>query len=151
MTTTTTLMADLVVRDPHGRLVALVEVKAGPPMTWEMASRSRDLVLGGNVSVPYFLLVSEEAAFLWALLQAGGEAPQATSCRMGEIIARYWPSRPVGSRITSDQLTFITRLWLLDLAEAFADELNDEASRCLAHEGLVEAMHGGTVLSEASA
>lgn len=150
--TMTTAQADIVVRNPQGRAIAVVEIGERDRLTPAVVSRVRRQWMPAFGPPPlYFLLLSPDQAFVWKGDSSHCEDEPAAAFAMEEIIARYWPSRQAGTRIRHSQLELIATLWLMDLTQAYSEQLATGPDAELARTGFIDAIHGGSVVTETGA
>src|SRR4051794_13702754 len=108
---------DLVISGPRG-IVAAVEVKNRQNLTPEVATALRRSMLAHGV-VPraqYFVLVSQDRAYLWRASDTDPDAPPAHQIPMKAIVKRYLPRDLVGVWLRSAELEIVVSQWLHDLA-----------------------------------
>lgn len=111
--------ADIIVLNPAGRAVAVVEVKNRRDLTPEVAVQlRRNLVVHGLVPPgPYFLLISQDVGYLW-LASAGPlpHDPPALEFEVQPVILRYLTWFDGSRRLTGSALELVVAQWLDDLA-----------------------------------
>jgi hypothetical protein len=150
--TMTLAQADIVVRNPQGRTVAVVEVKERPALTPAGAVQVyHQWVTVSGSPPPYFVLLSPDTAFVWKCDGSRCDDRPAAVLPMQRIISRYWPSRQDGNRIRHGQLELIGRVWLMDLVQAYSEELGSDPESELVRIGFVDAVHGGSIAAGSGA
>ena len=115
------MRADIVVHGPDGTPVAIVEVKNREELSADVAAvLRRNLVLHGlPASVPFFVLVSQEAGFLWKDgPQQDPGSPPTQQFSMRNVLRRYLPKLDPNDRLRGLQLELLVQQWLSDLANS---------------------------------
>lgn len=141
---------DVVVQGGDGFPVLVVEVKNRENFPREVASALRQAFLDhglGNTAA-YFMLLSQDVGYLWqqADVSANAHLPHEFSTR--NLLRRYLPDAGSPARLGGAQLELVVTQWLRDLAE-HGSHAQEEPERTLATTGLLAAIEGATVLSEA--
>jgi hypothetical protein len=142
----TALRADIIAHRPNGALAAIVEVKNREGLDRQAASALRENMIsrGALPEVPFFMIASQEKAYLWTDGQPGnGSADPDVELDIKKALSDYIP-RDISGRLHRDELEFIIYNWLLDLALAERTPEN-EAENALVKAGFVDAIRGATL------
>jgi len=142
---------DIVIQNPDGQFVAVVDVKSYKNLTPEIATALRRTRMLHTLlpQTPYYLLVSQEKGFLWKnAWREGPETPPTYEFPMDSVITRYRKSKqeekPFGRELESLALR-----WLHDLADAKV-WANEEPEKTLALSGFTDSVKEGMVMVEVS-
>lgn len=148
------IMADIVVQAADGDLVAFVEVKNRQHLTAGIATMLRQNVLAhGGMSwrVPFFLILSQDAGFLWdqRVQPLDPSSLPGVQFSMVPVIQYYLPSFANGERLGGSQVELAVAQWLSDLARGI-ESRPIEPEAALATTGFLELIKGGRVDMEMS-
>lgn len=142
---------DIVIQNPDGQFVAVIDVKSYKDLTRDVATELRRVRMLHTLlpQTPYYLLVSQERGFLWKnAWREGPETPPNFEFPMDSVIARYRKSKqeekPFGRELESLALR-----WLHDLADANV-RTNEEPEKTLDLAGFTDSVKEGTVMVEVS-
>jgi len=142
---------DIVIQNPDGQFVAVVDVKSYKNLTPEIATALRRTRMLHTLlpQTLYYLLVSQEKGFLWKnAWREGPETPPTYEFPMDSVITRYRKSKqeekPFGRELESLALR-----WLHDLADAKV-WANEEPEKTLALSGFTDSVKEGMVMVEVS-
>ena len=141
--------ADILLRNPRGEAIAVVEAKGAMNLTPALAMdiRRRMLAHGLPAHLPYFLLLSQERGYLWQDSQAlRSDTPPTVELPMAGVVKRYFPAEP-GTRLHGVQLELLLVQWLADLA-AGASVSESEPERSLEKVGFLDAIREAQVMHE---
>ena len=112
-----TMRPDIVIHKPNGSLVAYVEVKNRAAMDPEIATALRRNLIAHNFlpDAPYFMLLSQEKAYLWTNRGSRDSsiAPD-VEIPIKEILENYLP-KEVHGRLRGKELAIAVYAWLSDL------------------------------------
>lgn len=139
-----TLGTDIIIHR-NGGPIAGVEVKNREDLSPDLAANLRRNMLAHHVipAVPFFLLVSEDKAYLWTEQdRLGPEAPPSYELSMKRVVERFFPDRPSG-RLRGAELELLVFIWLGELSGA-RNGLADKESP-LALSGFADAIRGATI------
>lgn len=140
--------ADVLVKGLDGRPVAVVEVKNRPDLRAGIAaSIRRNLITHGmvNQSVPYFLLVSQDAGFLWdQRSKSHPDDPPAVEFSMEPVVGYYVRWLAPDTRLDGSALEFVVANWLADQSIGNGPAF-PETTEQLAAVGFLEAVEGAMV------
>lgn len=134
---------DIVVTESSGRPVLLVEVKArrGVDREWAAKLRRNLQAHGTTPAAPYFMILTNEAAFLW--LADGPDELEVTlpdaEARTKDLLGRDL------SEVDGRGLEFHVTSWLASLARGDSGVQSEAARDFLVGTGLVAAMQGAHV------
>lgn len=114
-----TYIADLVVRDPNGQFIALIEVKNWQNPNFEMAVAQLNAIIATE-TIPYaqfFLILSQEKRFLWKNPN-GKKIKQSPDVEfsMTNVINRYVAEQNKGTWLKDYQLESLLLRWLIELS-----------------------------------
>lgn len=141
-------VADIIVRDQNGWIVAAVEIKNATSLDAQVASRfRRNLLTHGFLDErpPYFILVSQDEGYVWDQRLAGAaDDPPTAAFSMRPVVNHYAPWLASESRLSSSSLEIVVGRWLSDLAADSAPEL-PEVTEALAATGLLHVLGGAAV------
>ena len=146
-----TYRADILLASPSGEPIVAVEVKNREGLSREVATRLRRNMLahGLLLDLPYFLLVSQDAGFLWKGQDEEGLAGAPTQqFSMRGVLLRYLPGLQIQERLPGSQLQLVVLKWLVDLTELRV-EPSEEPEKSLALSGFLESVKGARVTAEA--
>jgi hypothetical protein len=145
---------DIGVYGQDGRLVLVVEVKAGTGISLDSAAGLRtNLLAHGLLSdAPYFLLASPRNLLLWKS-ETPANGPADFMASADPVLRDYLPTRTgQGGTFRSESLQLAMLSWLGDLASAVrTPDLSSEPDRMIVDSGLYDAIHFGEVKSEVPA
>ena len=114
----TATVADILIHQTNGPLLAAIEVKNREHLTRAIAMTIRISQLSQGVlpEARYFFMVSEDYGYLWkdAAVRDSRANPD-RSCSMKEIIDAYMAHRP-SRRLSGDELQSVIYAWLMDVA-----------------------------------
>ncbi|HKW21494.1 MAG TPA: hypothetical protein VJO13_08980 [Ktedonobacterales bacterium] len=140
---------DLVVRNDHGNLVALVEIKNAKSFPIEFAASLAEQMLedGALAEIPYLLVVSQDIGFLWRDARAEAvTAADAIQFDMVHVLDRYLHGDN-SRRLVEDELVLRVQQWLIELSLGRVS-VTSEPDRTLAALGFLNAIRGGLVTGE---
>lgn len=130
---------DIVIQDPDGQFVAVVEIKNRQNLSREIATvlRRNSMTYSLLPQTPYFLLLSQDKGFLWKdAWREGPEVPPTYEFPMDKVIARYVSKEP-DDRLYNQELEFLALQWLTDLANG-KQKTSEEPEKTLAVAGFNE-------------
>ena len=140
--------ADVLIQGQEGWPIAMVEVKNRKGLTAEVATAiRRNLVAHGLMiqQVPYFLVVSQDAGFLWRQRkQQGPVDPPTVEFPMQPVVSYYVSWLAAGERLGGGALELIVANWLADQSVGGGPDLPETTER-LSEIGFLEAIRGATV------
>jgi hypothetical protein len=146
--------ADIVVRAPDQRVIAIGEAKGGQSPSPELAARYRESFVGhSNVFAlaPYFLMIWREVAFLWdQRVGIDPTSPPTLEFAMAPVIAHYLPWLREGERPGATEIALAVAQWLDDLANPIPHRPSP-VSDVFAGTDFLEAIRGASVLTDAAA
>jgi len=140
---------DIVIHKPNGSLVAVVEVKNREEMNPQIATVLRRNLIAHDVlaDVPYFLLLSQDKAYLWINRRRQElDAEPDSELPMKEVLESYLPSGIEG-RLRGSELELPVYSWLSDLAFATRDPVS-RTEKILAKSGFIDAIRGAILSRE---
>ena len=143
------IRTDIVVQAADGGVLALVEVRNRENFTPDIASvLRRNLIAHGfaNVWARYFLIVSQDAGYLWdqQSLPSGDVPPPTVEFPMRSVVERYLPSLVNDGRLSGSDLELAVAQWLWDLAHGVKDRPR-EPEAALGETDFVRLIKGGRV------
>ncbi|MBN8228092.1 hypothetical protein JYK02_11295 [Corallococcus macrosporus] len=141
--------ADIVLRSPSGKVIAVVEAKGSMKLTPTLAMqlRRRMLAHGLPATVPYFLLLTQERGFLWkGTATSHPDALPDAEFPMSKVVERYLPAGP-GARLHGTQLELLLVQWLTELALKAAPSRSGTETK-LKKLGFLDAIRGAQVMHE---
>ena len=141
---------DIVISGPRG-IVAAVEVKNRQDLTPDVAMVLRRNMLAHGVvpAAQYFLLASQDRAYLWSAADVDSNAPPAHEIPMAQVVKRYLPKDLAGQRLRSSELEFVVSQWLSDLASG--RYVPDAPDSPLVTSGFIHALRGDIIITRAGA
>lgn len=142
---------DIVIQNPDGKFVAVIEVKSYKDLTRDVATELRRNLMFHTLlpQTPYFLLMSQDKGFLWEeAWRKGPESPPTYEFPMDNVITRYRKSKQ-GEKPFGRELESLALRWLNDLAKAQI-LTNEEPEKTLALAGFTNSVKEGTVMVEVS-
>jgi hypothetical protein len=140
---------DLVIKDPDGRPIAVVEVKNRQDLSSDIAIEMRRNMLrrGLPAQVPYFLLLSQDVGYLWReSRQDNPDAPPAYEFPMDKVVKRYSHREP-GQRLYGTELELLVLQWLTNLSTK-PQKMIEEPERTLELAGFNDSIKEAMVLIE---
>jgi hypothetical protein len=139
--------ADIVVRNPRGENVLIVEVKNRPHLTDRVATALQEPFLRLLTPNVFFMLVSQDLGYIWRADDAS-KIPEPPIARfsMQPIIARYWPRGVEQGRLRENELEMVVQQWLRD-ASTGAPEVPEEADQALERTGLSAAIRRASLVN----
>lgn len=146
-----TAKTDILVKDPNGAPIAVIEVKSRENLSrYIAAALRRNMIAHGLLTdVKYFLLVSQDKGFLW---KNGGQAPidspPTYEFSMSEVVRKYLAKMQSKERLKEAQLELLVFQWLNDLLES-ERKPRKEPGTTLARSGFLDALKGGQITVEA--
>lgn len=143
--------ADLLISDRAGNPVATVELKNRKDMSRDVAVEfRRNLAAHGALeSTPYFLLLSQDAGYLWRNAAPGDLlALPSAEFPMRAVVERYSPRRAWSKRLRESEFSALIFRWLQSLTQPLV-AARDPAETTLDRLGLLEAMRGGAIVDQA--
>jgi hypothetical protein len=146
-----TVEADILARDSTGKSILVAEIKNRENLSPDVAANLRRNLAANNLLVPanYFLLASQDVAYLWKDADSSSpEMPPTVQFPMSNIIARYLPRIGPHERLSGSVLQMLLEQWLQDLSRAKGNG-HAEPESTLAPTGLLEALRGTVVLAHA--
>lgn len=140
--------SDIVVKDPEGWPIAMIEIKNRLGLTRSVATAIRRNMLGyGLVSrrAPFFLVVSQNAGYVWRQQSNTVlDDPPTTEFPMGPVLRHYARWLAPDQRLSGSSLEFVVANWLADQATGHGPDLQD-ATAPLDEIGFLEAIEDGIV------
>lgn len=140
---------DILIRNPQGLPVAVVEIRNRQNLSRDIAMQLRHnlAAYGIPVTVPYFLLLSQDVGFLWKEQKPENlHALPNYEFPMDKVVARYLNENS-DQRLYGSILEVLVYHWLNDLAMMPQNE-NEEPEKTLAEAGFSESIKGATVVTE---
>jgi hypothetical protein len=136
----------LISSPPLSERIAVVEINNRADLKESHGSdREARMRLGGGAA-RYFMLVSQDVAFLWDT----AEPNYVRRIEMSAIFRRFIPDLDHRERLYGFQVEMIVSAWLSELAAGWRDA-TDEPERQLADVGFLEAVRGARVHTAALA
>ena len=141
------LRPDIVVRDPEGRAVVGVEVKArqGVDASWAAQFRRNLRVHGLDGTAPFFMIVTAKDVYLWHQREphdGTAERPPDATARLRELVGDDTVPVDVDGRT----LELIVQSWLATIARMNRPaEVPAAARQLLVDSGLFDALWGSVV------
>jgi hypothetical protein len=135
-------IVDIMIRDTQGRAVAVVELKNRENLSRDIAVVIRRNLLTHSPppSAPYFLLLSQDAGFLWKGVGYDDlHASPTSEFPMKNLVSRYLPGEPANVRLRESQFELLILQWLTDLTRT-PSRLAEEPEKSLARSGFIEAI-----------
>lgn len=146
--------ADIVVRAPDQRVIAIGEAKGGQSLSPELAAQYHGNLIGhSNVFAlaPFFLMIWRDVGYLWD--QRSGSYPPSgpeITFAMAPIVAHYLPWLHEGERPGSIELALAVAHWLDDLAHPVQGRIVPSIDT-FSETDFLEAMQGASILTDAAA
>lgn len=143
---------DLVITNPNGELIAIIEIRNMSNLSREEATEIRQVLLeyGLPNQAPYFLLLSQDIGFLWKKTSSDtSDTPPTYEFPMNNIIERYL-KRKTERRLYGSELELLVLQWLLNLSTRSQQE-SEEPEKTLANSGFSKDIQGASVLLEQTA
>ncbi|MGH2487609.1 MAG: hypothetical protein ACRDHE_16530 [Ktedonobacterales bacterium] len=140
---------DLVVRNDHGNLVALVQIKNAKSFPIEFATLLAGQMLedGALAEIPYLMVLSQEVGYLWHNATTGTITPaSAVQIDMTAVLDRYLQDDR-DRRLIEAELVLRVQQWLIELSLGRIMPTS-EPDRTLATLGFLDAIRGGLVTGE---
>lgn len=137
---------DLVVRNAHGNLIALVEIKNAKSFPVEFAASLATQMLeeSGLRDIPYLMVLSQEIGFLWLNATAGAiDSEHVVRLDMTPVLDRYQREDRT-QWLTDAVLTLRTQQWLTELSMGNVQS-GAEPERTLDSLGFIRAIRAGYV------
>lgn len=137
---------DIILQNPDGQFIAVIEVKNLPDLSRDVATilRSNSMTYTLLPQTPYFLLLSQDKGFLWKeAWREGPETPPTYEFPMSQVIARY-TSRDPEDRLYEIELEFLAMQWLKDIA-AGKQKIVEEPEKTLALAGFDESIKDASI------
>ena len=150
MTTSRRRIVDILIQNPDGDPIAVIEVKNIENLTRDEATQVRRSLAdyGVPLDVPFFLLLSQDVGFLWKDSRHENlDAPPTYVFPMGNVVARF-SDRKAGEILYAAEFSILILRWLNHLTLKPQDNIK-EPERTLALSGFLEAITGANVLLEA--
>jgi hypothetical protein len=141
---------DILIWSPYNGPIATVEVKNYENLSCDIAtSLHRNLLVHGYPRrAPYFLLLSQDAGYLWKQSeQESPDAPPTLEFPMHSVVVRYLPDRDPEKRLSSSVLELLVLQWLTELTWT-PQEVIEEPERSLARSGFLESIREASVTAE---
>jgi hypothetical protein len=142
--------ADLLVSDKTGKPVVMIELKNRQDMTRNVAVHLRRNLAAHDAlgSVPYFLLLSQDAGYLWKNSPASDLlALPSAEFPMRAVVERYSPHTDGSRRLGGSEFSALVFRWLQSLTQP-SNGIQDAAETTLKEAGVLEAMRGGSVADQ---
>ena len=138
-------LPDLVIKDPEGLPIAVIEVKNRQDLSSDIAIEMRRNMLkrGLPAQMPYFLLLSQDVGYLWKA-QNYIDVPPAYTFPMENVITRYAIGAP-NRRLFNTELELLILQWLMNLREE-SKHVVEEPEKSLEDAGFNEAIKDAAVL-----
>jgi hypothetical protein len=137
-------IADIMIRDAHGRPLAIVELKNRENLSRDIAVllRRNLLVHSPPAQTSYFLLLSQDVGYLWKGI-GHDDLSASPTCEfpMKNVVSHYLPRELADVRLRESQFELLILQWLTDLARA-PSGLAEEPEKSLAKSGFIEAIQG---------
>ncbi len=146
-----TFRADILIRSPDNRIIAIIEVKNRQDLSRNIAMILRRNMMAHGLlpQTLYFVLLSQDIGFLWkGSEQENLQAPPAVEFSMKQIMDRYLPEMNPEERLRGAELELLVLQWLTDLTWG-SQETIEEPEKSLAPSKFLEAIQGATVTAEA--
>jgi len=143
--------ADLTIHSPDGDVVAIVAIINVPQTDRAVAIATRENLVNDYSlpDAPYFLLVTQDWAFLWSRSShMDPKAPPAVEIPMAPIVKSFLPNIDEDSRLHPTTLELVIFRWLLGLTTGI-DVPNGSLPAASATDGFLDAIRGGRVDMEA--
>jgi len=140
---------DILVRDPDGFPIAIVEIKNRQNLSRDVATELRRSMIahGLPARVPYFLLLSQDVGYLWKdVKQTDLDAPPTFEFPMDKVVTRYL-KEDSKQRLYGSILELLVFQWLNDLATNSGNE-SEEPEKTLALSGFSQSVKDSTILTE---
>ena len=140
---------DILIRDPEGDTIAVIEVKNLPNLTRDVATELRHNLIeyGVPARVPYFLLLSQDVGFLWKeAKETDLDAPPTYEFPMNKVVSRYF-KEDSEQRLYESILELLVFQWLNELAVRPEND-DEEPEKTLALSGFTESIKGAIILTE---
>jgi hypothetical protein len=137
---------DIVVQNPEGQFVAVVEIKNMPDLSRDLATimRRNSMTYGLLPQTPYFLLLSQDKGYLWKeAWREGPETPPNYEFPMDKVVTGYLKKEPE-ERLYNRELKYLALEWLNDLADGRRKAI-EEPEKTLAQAGFNETIKEATV------
>jgi len=141
---------DILVRDPDGFPIAIVEIKNRQNLSRDVATELRRSMVahGLPARVPYFLLLSQDVGYLWKdVKQTDLDAPPTYEFPMDKVVTRYL-KEDSEQRLYESILELLVFQWLNDLATN-PGNVSEEPEKTLALSGFSQSIKDATILTEA--
>lgn len=140
--------ADVLIQGQEGCPIAMVEVKNRQGLTAEVATAIRRNLIAHGLGIeqaPFFLLVSQDAGFLWRQWQQlRSSDPPTVEFSMHPVVSHYVSWLGTGERLGGSALEIAVANWLADQSVGGGPDL-PEATEPLSEIGFLEAIRGATV------
>src|SRR5436305_15061712 len=140
---------DILIRDPEGYPIAVVEVKNIQNLSRDVAMELRHNLIeyGIPARVPYFLLLSQDVGFLWKESNhLDPDAPPNYEFPMDKVVTRYLKEH-TERRLYESILGLVVFQWLNDLVINPGNK-DEEPEKTLALSGFIESIKDATILTE---
>lgn len=144
-----TFIPDLLIKDPDGKPVAVIEVKSRESLPASLAMEIRRQMLEHGLSerIPYFLLLSQDDGYLWkGSKYPDPDTPPVYHFPMKSVINRYSSKSP-DQRLYETELELLVLHWLANVI-AKHQEMTEEPEKTLVHSGFSDSIENGIVLIE---
>lgn len=145
--------ADLLIKTYEDDPVAIIKFYNIPDLSQDKATEMRGYMLedGLPLSVPYFLLLSQEEGYLWkSPEQPDPDTPPLYHFPMTRVIRQYGPEMP-NHRLYDLELEWLVLHWLANLIGKEPDkqqEMTEEPEKTLAQAGFNKSIENTVVLIE---
>lgn len=148
------IRADVVIRAPDQHVIAIIEAKALQGLSNRLAAEFRGNLISsssGYALAPFFLLVTQDAGFLWD--QRVSVPPHSLATRRFStipVIVRYLPWLGPGERPGGNELALAVASWLDDLANPIPHR-PAPAEEAFAGTAFLDAIKGAMIATDAPA
>lgn len=137
---------DIILQNPDGQFIAVIEVKNLPNLSRDVATmiRSNSMTYSLLPQTPFFLLLSQDKGFLWKeAWREGPETPPGYEFPMNHVVSRYLKREPE-DRLYEIELEFLAMQWLRDMA-AGKQKTIEEPEKTLALAGFNESIKDASI------
>jgi hypothetical protein len=140
--------ADVLIQGEEGWPIAMVEVKNRQGLTAEVATAIRRNLLAHGLliqQVPFFLVVSQDAGFLWMQPKHQHPVdPPTVEFPMHPVVRHYVRWLGTGERLGGSALEIAVATWLSDQSVGGGPDI-PETTEPLSEIGFLDAIRGATV------
>lgn len=143
--------ADIVVRAPDGRIVAIAEINNRIDLNSNVAvDFRRDLIADNQLDpwIPFLLVISQDVGFLWDRGASGQPfVNPSASFPTSSILEHYLPWYDPAKRLSNEEVQHTVARWLRDIASNESGRPTD-VDASLMKTTFLEAMHGASVSTD---